>query len=573
MKISSSPFFAVSAEELASGERLLLASLSAKTEKHLHFTCALKALKGGKILIGHGKDITAASWVEITEKDVSAFTYYEYLSTPLNPCFSIPEKHGLDICGTLSVDIAVNAFQGTCTLRIEAASNAFETKIPGWDGCNGEIFAQVQGTKLENCTLSWHSDGLARKLWILGDSFVGLTSPTRWPYYLLKDGYSELMISGFPGMGSTPAIEQFRIYTEKACPAIAVWALGMNNGDTDEKINENYLCATKEFLSICEKKRITPILSTIPNTPVVNNRYKNEWVRSLPHRYIDFASAVGSDETEDWYEEMLAEDKVHPDVKGAQALYRQLLSDLPELADEKKENQMKDAKELFKKALEKKEITIKLLGDSITHGVGGTGWEMKGEPIVGDFKRSPDSFCWAKLFADHMKEAYGASVINNGCTGTTIQFIIEHFDALVSDTDDLCICTIGTNNRHMYKELGDRASREEWGKAFYDYVLQLNQMFEVRGKAVIFVANLPAAKENEQDGDTYYRILHMDDINEIYKRASKKAGFALISMYDLVSAYVKEKGILVDDILVDGLHPSDEGYKVMFTKLKEALGA
>jgi len=90
---------------------------------------------------------------------------------------------------------------------------------------------------------------------------------------------------------------------------------------------------------------------------------------------------------------------------------------------------------------------------------------------------------------------------------------------------------------------------------------------------VIFVANLPAAKENEQDGDTYYRILHMDDINEIYKRASEKAGFALISMYDLVSAYVKEKGILVDDILVDGLHPSDEGYKVMFTKLKEALGA
>ena len=235
---------------------------------------------------------------------------------------------------------------------------------------------------------------------------------------------------------------------------------------------------------------------------------------------------------------------------------------------------MKDAKELFKKALEKKgTLNVKLLGDSITHGVGGTGWAMEGESIVEDFKRSPNSFCWAKLFSDYVKEKYGAEVTNNGCTGTTIQFILEHFETLVSDTDDLVICTIGTNNRHRSKDLGDRPSREEWGRVFYDAVLQLNEKFEERCIPVIFVANLPAAKNNEVDGETYYRILHMDDINEIYKRTRKKAGFALISMYDLVSDYVKEKGILVDALLCDGLHPSDEGYKVMFALLREALGA
>lgn len=235
---------------------------------------------------------------------------------------------------------------------------------------------------------------------------------------------------------------------------------------------------------------------------------------------------------------------------------------------------MRFAKELFLNAIhEKKPIRIKLLGDSITHGVGGTGWEMNGEPIAEDFKRSPDSFCWASLFAKHMKEKYGAEVTNNGCTGTTIQFIIEHFDALVSDADDLVICTIGTNNRHRGKDLGDAPSREEWGKVFYDAVLTLNEKFEEKKIPVIFVANLPAAKSNEVDGETYYRILHMDDINAIYKRARMAAGFALISMYDLVNAYVKEKGILVDELLCDGLHPSDEGYKVMFSLLCEALGA
>ncbi len=233
---------------------------------------------------------------------------------------------------------------------------------------------------------------------------------------------------------------------------------------------------------------------------------------------------------------------------------------------------MKNARELFQSVLrEKKNITVKLLGDSITHGVGGTGWAMVSEPIVEDFKRSPDSFCWAKLFADLMKEKYGAEVINNGCTGTTIQFILQHFDTLVSDTDDLVICTIGTNNRHRGKELGDAPSRECWGKVFYDCVIELNGLFEKKGIPVIFVANLPAAQSNEVDGETYYRILHMDDINEIYKRASERAGFALISMYDLVDAYVKEKGILVDALLCDGLHPSDEGYKVMFSLLCEAL--
>lgn len=235
--------------------------------------------------------------------------------------------------------------------------------------------------------------------------------------------------------------------------------------------------------------------------------------------------------------------------------------------------EMKGARLLFEQTVRKKGAVIKLLGDSITHGVGGTGWAMVGEPIVEDFKRSPDSFCWARLFADFMKEKYGATVVNNGCTGTTLEFIIEHFDALVSEEDDLVICTIGTNNRHMYKEKGERPSREEWGKRVFDLILTLHEKFLAAKKRVIFVANLPAAQENEQDGENFYRILHMDDINEIYKRASERAGFALISMYDLVDSFVKEKGILVDEILADGLHPSDEGYRVMFSLLCEALGA
>ena len=566
--------FICSAKHLASGEKMELAPLSVKTEKSLSFTCEINELSEGKIRIGHGKEITAASWIEISAEEVAAFSYYAYSEIPLRPLFPAPLRHGLSIGGTLSVTIEIDAFYGRSRLKIEAGSEKFETALMGWDGCNGEIFAETENAALDNCVLRWESRGLLREIWILGDSFVGLTSKNRWPYYLLHGGYTGVLISGYPGMKSAPAIEQFRLLSQAGSPRIVLWALGMNNGDKDGRIDKEYLAATEEFLSICQSKGITPILATIPNTPIVDNRYKNAWVRSLPHRYIDFASAVGSDITENWFEGMLCNDKVHPDEKGAVALYEKLLSDLPEIRTTQGGRDMKDAKLLFKNTIEKKGgITVKLLGDSITHGVGGTGWQMNGDAIVEDFKRSPDSFCWAKLFKDYMKEKYDAEVINNACTGTTIQFIIQYFNTLVSESDDLVICTIGTNNRHRAKELGDPPSREEWGECFYNSVLELNARFEAKGIPVIFVANLPAAQNNELDGETYYRILHMDDINKIYKKASEKAGFAMISLYDLVSNYLKEKGILVDAILTDGLHPSDEGYKIMFALLCEALKA
>lgn len=214
---------------------------------------------------------------------------------------------------------------------------------------------------------------------------------------------------------------------------------------------------------------------------------------------------------------------------------------------------------------------IKLLGDSITHGVGGTGFCQNGKPIVANFSRNPDGFCWAKLFKEYMEEKYNCVVENNACTGTNIEFVIHNFDTLVDDEDDFVICTIGTNNRHQYKNTGDRREREEFGKAFYGNVLRLSETFSAKGKNVVLVANIPASSQNEQDANDYWRILHMDDINEIYKRAQNKAGFNFISMYELFSNYLKENDVALNSLLKDGLHPNDEGYRVMFGLIKNAL--
>lgn len=219
-------------------------------------------------------------------------------------------------------------------------------------------------------------------------------------------------------------------------------------------------------------------------------------------------------------------------------------------------------------------LKIKLLGDSITQGVGGSGFCQNGSPIVMNYAyaRNPDGFCWAKLLGEHLEKKYNCQVTNNACTGTTIEFILENFDALVDDEDDLILCTIGTNNRHQNKSSGPKKSREEMAETFYQNILKLNERFVSRNKKVIFIANTPAAMQNEQDGEDYWRILHMNDINDLYKRACEQAGFPFISLYDAFTSYLEENHVELDSLLADGLHPNDDGYRVVYSLLSRELG-
>lgn len=233
---------------------------------------------------------------------------------------------------------------------------------------------------------------------------------------------------------------------------------------------------------------------------------------------------------------------------------------------------MKKAYEILKTKLSSKQnVRIKLLGDSITHGVGGTGFAQNGYSFIDGFARNPDGYCWANKLKKHMEEVFDCSVVVNACTGTNIRFIINNFDVLVDADDDLIICTIGTNDRHIYFDSSSKPTREELGTQFYENVLKLYSMFNVISKDVIFMANIPASAANEQDGENYWRILHMDDINVIYKKAAEKLGFPLISLYDLFVEYCGANNVSIDSLLCDGLHPNDRGYDVMYDLICKAF--
>jgi lysophospholipase L1-like esterase len=227
---------------------------------------------------------------------------------------------------------------------------------------------------------------------------------------------------------------------------------------------------------------------------------------------------------------------------------------------------------ISKVVLPSKTVKIKLLGDSITHGVGGTGFSQNGEPIVCEFARNPLGYCWANRFRDFIEGSYDCKVTNNACTGTTIEFIIEHFENLVDRDDDIVICTIGTNNRHQYFDNGEKHTKREHMDAFYNNIRKLYGMFKNIGVDVIFVANIPASAKNEEDGENYWRIFHMNDVRDMYLKASYELGFPLIPMYNRFTEYCVRTGTSIDDLLGDGLHPNDKGYDVMFDIMLDELG-
>ena len=235
------------------------------------------------------------------------------------------------------------------------------------------------------------------------------------------------------------------------------------------------------------------------------------------------------------------------------------------------------AAKLFSKIiLSDKPVRIKLLGDSITHGHSGTGYAQNGENFVTTFCRNNDGYCWANLMRDFLKKQYNCQVINNGCSGTFTTFIIEHFDTLVDENDDLIICTIGTNDRLQYKKDGPRPNRLERMATIYGHMQQIADKCQNAGKPVIFVANIPAIWETEDgslgNDQDFWRPVHMNDIHDLWVKLCCERDLPLIDLYTAMTDYCETHGVALSDLLSDGLHPNDRGYAVMFRLLMKELG-
>ena len=143
------------------------------------------------IRIGHGFEMSCGSWIEITKKTLSAFSYYSWTD---------PKKHSnidnltldFELSKYLTVAIDKDVKAGGPFIVIMSAGGMMKIDGGGLSGDIGEVFVSPLNCEIMNCKLNWLADGYGDPIWIFGDSYLSM-SARRWPFYLYRDGYSKVL--------------------------------------------------------------------------------------------------------------------------------------------------------------------------------------------------------------------------------------------------------------------------------------------------------------------------------------------------------------------------------------------
>lgn len=214
---------------------------------------------------------------------------------------------------------------------------------------------------------------------------------------------------------------------------------------------------------------------------------------------------------------------------------------------------------------------IVLGGDSITHGVGGTGFAQNGDTIIGSFKRNPNGYCWAKLFKEYMESGYSCTVTNNGCTGTNSQFWNNNKASLIPSDTDIFILTIGTNDRN--RDVGSQTpTLTEKLTTLYNNLQSIINYCNGIGCNIILSTPIPAAKSNQDyTDDGQERFIAVYQIAQCIQKVAADNNIECIDLYNDVYYYFFDKDLKFEDYLVDGLHPGDEMYRIMFYQYLKGL--
>lgn len=214
----------------------------------------------------------------------------------------------------------------------------------------------------------------------------------------------------------------------------------------------------------------------------------------------------------------------------------------------------------------KNPLNIKLLGDSITAGVGGTGYDASasggGELIcnyAGGIYSNVRGKCWANSLKAYWEEKFDVSVKNFGWSGIATNSLITYWSQIVHTDDDVLICTIGTNDR------ADCVNVTQ----FIDRLETLYVKSVADGKLLVLIASIPASISNETNGTKNF---HMEDVEHAIRYVTDKHNIPFVNLYSLFLKHCKYTGTTIDSYLSDGLHPNDSGYDVMFELITEAFG-
>lgn len=195
---------------------------------------------------------------------------------------------------------------------------------------------------------------------------------------------------------------------------------------------------------------------------------------------------------------------------------------------------------------------IILMGDSVTDGYGGTGYN--GSKIK-EKSTNTAGYCWANALKKYLSGTFGTTVENYGCYGATAAEQVAAVEDILT-AEDFVIWLSGADDR-------------SGAAAFSDYEANLaSYIATVRSKAgeLLLLSCVPAAEMVESC--SYKTAL---DINRVIAKALPEETLYL----DMYSEYIHRcaaEGIAVDDTMYDYTYPDDTGHHMILRILCAAIG-
>lgn len=299
-----------------------------KFEKVISFHA--NVVSSGEIEISHGQ----TTWYSSGKIRIDS-TSVKYYSFTGQDNLEIELQHGLTISNTISISLDVNGIETMengmpriADLIIESNGKIFRTRMK-WNGCCEKVQAKIISGNYKNCSLNFWSDGYKKDIWAYGDSYFDY-----WPLLAKKYGYGNFLCDGVSGRDSATALKSLKLGLTHGAPKKILWCMGMNDPDSSTAISDAYKTALDEVVKLCNNKKIELIITTIPNVPDRNHNYKNKYIMSLSKRVVDVAKAVGADNSANWFDGFLSDDKVHPTGNiGANAIVGCIITNVPELLE------------------------------------------------------------------------------------------------------------------------------------------------------------------------------------------------------------------------------------------------
>jgi hypothetical protein len=268
------------------------------------------------IEFGHGGvGVYSAFWVKVDSTNVYLNTYSTQQTT------SDPIPHGLSVEDYITCCLCSKG--DNMTLTITTGGGTFAHDLGKISAC-GTVFAKV-GQEMSSVILSASCKDLDKPIWLIGDSYFGITDQ-RVIGQLQNMGYTNYLVIGQPGINTSGAIADVRKALEFGTPKILVWYVGLNDMGNATTYDGTF----KQIKSICESKGITLVLNKVPSILTSEQSAVQDYIVNTGLRYIDSNAAVGAS-AQGWYPGMLSSDGAHPTAKGALALATQILVDVPEI--------------------------------------------------------------------------------------------------------------------------------------------------------------------------------------------------------------------------------------------------